>query len=71
MEPARADQETQSMAAHFAKKQQITVEKLTAMGVEFPTPPEGTFYAWGSVAKLPAPLNTGEGFMRRRSSIAC
>ncbi len=64
LEPGRADQETQAMAAHFAMKQQITVEKLTAMGVEFPAPPEGTFYAWGSVANLPAPLNTGEGFMR-------
>ena len=52
------------MAAHFATKQKLTVESLRAMGVEFPAPPAGTFYAWGSVAKLPAPLNTGEGFMR-------
>jgi aspartate/methionine/tyrosine aminotransferase len=25
---------------------------------------KGTFYAFGSVGNLPAPLNTGEGFMR-------
>lgn len=64
LEPDRADGETRAMAAHFAKKQQITIEKLGAIGVEFPARPEGTFYVWGSVAKLPPPLNTGEGFMR-------
>ncbi len=64
LEPKQADGETEAMAAHFATKQRITVDKLGALGVEFPGAPEGTFYAWGSVANLPAPLNTGEGFMR-------
>ena len=64
LEPARADQETDTLRHHFAMKQKITVDRLTAMGIEFATKPQGTFYAWGSVANLPAPLNTGEGFMR-------
>jgi aspartate/methionine/tyrosine aminotransferase len=34
------------------------------MGVEFPGEPRGTFYAWGSVAKLPGPLSDGVGFMK-------
>jgi aspartate/methionine/tyrosine aminotransferase len=33
------------------------------MGVEFPGRPRGTFYAWGSVAALPPPLNDGVSFM--------
>jgi aspartate/methionine/tyrosine aminotransferase len=64
LQPARADQETSALRAHFGEKQRLTISRLRDMGVEFPGRPEGTFYAWGSVAKLPAPLNTGEGFMR-------
>lgn len=64
LEPARADQETDTLRRHFAMKQKLTVDRLSAMGVEFASNPQGTFYAWGSVANLPAPLNTGEGFMR-------
>jgi aspartate/methionine/tyrosine aminotransferase len=33
--------------------------------VRFDLPPQGTFYCWGSVAGLPAPLNTGMGFFRK------
>lgn len=64
LEPSRADQETRAVQRYFVKKRDITVQCLKKMGVEFPAPPEGTFYAWGSVANLPPPLNTGEGFMR-------
>ena len=31
--------------------------------MKFPAPPRGTFYAWGDVSALPAPLNNGIGFM--------
>jgi aspartate/methionine/tyrosine aminotransferase len=71
LEPSRADQETNAVRAHFAEKQQITVEMLSAAGVRFPVMEQskngqltGTFYAWGSVADLPPPLDTGLGFMR-------
>ncbi len=64
LEPARADQETSAVRHTFARKQRLTLECLAAMGVTFPGRPEGTFYVWGCVAGLPAPLNTGEGFMR-------
>jgi hypothetical protein len=32
--------------------------------VTFDHGPEGTFYAWGNVANLPPPLNSGVHFMR-------
>ena len=64
LKPARADQETSAVRRVFAEKQKLTVDRLTALGVEFPSPPQGTFYAFGDVSKLPEPLNTGEGFMR-------
>lgn len=67
LEPARADQETAAVRAHFADKHRITITRLKEVGVEFPverSPVQGTFYAWGSVARLPEPLNDGVGFMR-------
>lgn len=67
LRPARADQETAAVRAEFAIKQRITVERLSALGITFPGRARacsGTFYAFGSVAALPAPMNTGIGFMR-------
>jgi len=63
LKPERADQETAAVRNVFSQKQQLTISRLQEMGVEFPSRAEGTFYAFGSVAKLPAPLNTGVGFM--------
>lgn len=65
LEPARADQETNAVREVFAEKMRLTVSTLEDAGVRFPARPEGTFYAWGDVSGLPAPLNTGEGFMRQ------
>jgi len=65
LEPSQADQETSATRDVFAKKQALTLRKLQDMGVVFHREPEGTFYAFGDVSRLPAPLNTGTGFMRR------
>ncbi|MBL8764572.1 MAG: pyridoxal phosphate-dependent aminotransferase [Phycisphaerae bacterium] len=64
LRPNRADQEVEAVREVFAEKNRLTVERLGALGVRFPAPAIGTFYAWGSVRELPAPLNDGQGFMR-------
>ncbi|HVO30883.1 MAG TPA: pyridoxal phosphate-dependent aminotransferase, partial [bacterium] len=64
LEPAVADAEFASIRTAFSKKRDLAVERLTAMGVRFDAAPEGTFYAWGDVRHLPAPLDTGMGFFR-------
>lgn len=67
LRPERADQETDAVRANFAEKRRLTIERLSEAGVRFhgdAEGPGGTFYAWGSVAGLPAPLNDGVGFMR-------
>jgi hypothetical protein len=61
--PARADQETNALRAVFRAKRDLTVSMLQDVGVRFPATPEGTFYAWGSIAGLPPAINTGEAFM--------
>lgn len=64
LKPQRADQETNAVRDVFAEKQRLTVKMLEGMGITFPCRPEGTFYAFGSIAGLPPAINTGEGFMR-------
>jgi aspartate/methionine/tyrosine aminotransferase len=37
---------------------------LGRLGIETDRAPDGTFYVWGRVDKLPPPLNDGMGFFR-------
>jgi len=56
----------ETMAIHqvFRDKRDRMLSRLERMGVRFDRVPEGTFYAWGNVAGLPAPLSDGMGFFR-------
>lgn len=63
LEPGQADQETSALRRVFGEKQKLTIEALEKMGVTFPQAPDGTFYAFGCIEDLPAPLNDGLGFM--------
>ena len=56
--------EAASLQAAFRAKRESMRAELQKMGVALDGPGDGTFYCWGSVAKLPAPLNTGMGFFR-------
>ena len=64
LEADHADREAESIRSEFSRKRDLMVRRLRAMGVRFETDPEGTFYGWGSVAGLPAPLDTGMGFFQ-------
>ncbi|MDB4966533.1 MAG: hypothetical protein JWN44_2222 [Myxococcales bacterium] len=56
--------ETRAIQDAFRKKRDRIVSELERLGVRFDRVPDGTFYAWGNVADLPAPLNDGMGFFR-------
>jgi aspartate/methionine/tyrosine aminotransferase len=56
--------ETRAIAAVFGKKRGVLLQRLKAMGVGVDLEPEGTFYVWGNLSKLPPPLNDGMGFFR-------
>jgi len=62
--PKNADAEAASLQSAFRAKRDWMRARLTEMGVVLDGPGDGTFYCWGSVAKLPAPLNTGMGLFR-------
>jgi hypothetical protein len=64
LEPARADQETRALRAVFSRKRNLMVERLKAMGVRLARESDSTFYAWGSLEGLPAPLDDVETFFR-------
>lgn len=61
-EHARA--EAEAIRAAFRKKRDKLLDGLRALGVRVEREPEGTFYIWGNLSNLPAPLNTGEGLFQ-------
>jgi N-succinyldiaminopimelate aminotransferase len=56
----------ETMAIHnvFREKRDRMMSRLERIGVRFDRVPDGTFYAWGNVGSLPAPLNDGMGLFR-------
>ena len=57
--------EAASLQTAFRAKRELMRAKLTEMGVLLDGPGDGTFYCWGSVEKLPRPMNTGMGFFKK------
>lgn len=57
--------EAAALQAAFRAKRDLMRAELAAMGVVLDGPGDGTFYCWGSVEKLPRPLNTGMGFFKK------
>jgi N-succinyldiaminopimelate aminotransferase len=64
LEDAHVVAETRAVHEAFRDKRQLMLARLERLGVRFDRHPEGTFYAWGSVANLPPPLNDGMTFFR-------
>jgi N-succinyldiaminopimelate aminotransferase len=57
-------QETLAIQESFRKKRDFILPRLERLGVRFDRMPDGTFYAWGSVAELPQGLSDGMSFFR-------
>jgi N-succinyldiaminopimelate aminotransferase len=56
--------ETKAIQATFRMKRDFLLSQLERLGVRVDRAPDGTFYVWGCVEKLPAPLDDGMGFFR-------
>jgi aspartate/methionine/tyrosine aminotransferase len=56
--------ETRAIQAAFRAKRDYLLSHVERLGVRVDRPPDGTFYVWGSVEKLPPPFNDGMGFFR-------
>ena len=64
LEEALVVQETQAIHEVFRRKRDYLLSALQRLGVRVDRSPEGTFYVWGDVSQLPAPLNDGMGLFR-------
>ena len=56
--------ETLAIHHDFREKRDRFHSRLERLGVRIDRAPDGTFYVWGNLAGLPAPLNDGMGFFR-------
>jgi aspartate/methionine/tyrosine aminotransferase len=56
--------ETTAISSAFRAKRDYLLPRLQALGVTVDRVPDGTFYVWGCVDRLPPPLNDGMGLFR-------
>jgi hypothetical protein len=64
LDPDLVRSETAAIRRAFLKKREILSGGLRQAGVRFDVEPEGTFYCWGDISALPAPINEGMAFFR-------
>lgn len=64
LKPDHADRESAAVRSVFSRKRSLMVEALTQLGIRMPCTPRGTFYVWGEVGGLPAPLDDSDEFFR-------
>ena len=62
LDPERVKVDMAALRKTFAAKRKVMLEGLQAAGIKVSEPPRGTFYIWGSVENLPAPLNDADAF---------
>jgi len=64
LEDAHVIAETNAIQASFRVKRERLLGGLARLGIDTDAAPDGTFYVWGKVGALPAPLDDGMGFFR-------
>lgn len=64
LEPSLVQAETDAIRAVFGRKRKIALELTESLGLTVDVAPEGTFYIWANLSKLPEPLNDGMNFFR-------
>jgi aspartate/methionine/tyrosine aminotransferase len=56
--------ETNAIHKAFREKRDRMLSRIERLGVHVDRAPDATFYVWGSVAHLPAPIADGMSFFR-------
>jgi N-succinyldiaminopimelate aminotransferase len=64
LDDAVIDAENQAIQACFRPKRELLLERCRAMGMIVETEPEGTFYVFADLSKLPAAISDGMSFFR-------
>jgi hypothetical protein len=64
LDPVNAAAETLAIQQHFGRKRALVLERLKALDIGVEAVPQGAFYVWANLARLPAPLDDGLSFFR-------
>lgn len=64
LNPKSVIEQTVMLQQLFSHKRDFLLVRLQEMGINVESPPQGTFYCWCDVSKLPPPLDTCWGFFR-------
>lgn len=62
LKPDRVATTTKALRNEFAKKRDYMLKELKDMGIEPAQAPNGTFYIWANIEKLPTPINDADDF---------
>lgn len=62
LEPEYVMQEARALQSCFQQKRDYTLNRLLKMGIEVEAKPEGAFYVWANLSKLPASIKDGFAF---------
>ena len=62
LEPECVLQDAAALQSHFRAKRNYVLERLMKMGISVEAEPEGTFYVWANLERLPEPLSDGMRF---------
>ncbi len=62
LDPELALAETVALQTCFWEKRAYMLQRLKEMGIEPDADPEGAFYVWANLSRLPEPLNRGMAF---------
>jgi N-succinyldiaminopimelate aminotransferase len=62
--PDVVEAETRAIRDAFQRKRVILRDGLRAAGMRFDVEPEGTFYCWADISRLPPSINDGMSFFR-------
>lgn len=64
LEPETALQEGAAIAKVFREKRDFVLGRLRRMGIQPASQPQGAFYVWADLSRLPEPLQQGTDFFR-------
>jgi len=65
LDPEVADAEAQAIQRRFRAKRRRMIEGLEALDIAVDLPPQGGFYCWGDLSRLPDGLDSGRAFFRK------
>ncbi|PIQ76949.1 pyridoxal phosphate-dependent aminotransferase [Candidatus Peregrinibacteria bacterium CG10_big_fil_rev_8_21_14_0_10_49_24] len=62
LQPQTVLSNAQRLQQHFSQKRDYALQRLAALNIDVAHPPQGSFYCWANLGRLPEPLRDGMRF---------